>query len=129
MLGSTVFVEVGGEADVESGFGMVGDDVGAASASDGANVESGVAEDGVGVGGESVGELAVEQVERGSELEDGVFAEMGLGSVGGFTSGFDGGPERALGGVNEVEGGWFADEGELVFGGVVLGEVFGTGLV
>ena len=108
---------------------MVGYDVGAAAAGDGADVEGRVSEDGVGVGGESIGELAIEEVEGGGELEDGVFAEVWLGGVGGFAGGLDGGPEGAFGGVDEVEGGGLADESELVVRGVVFGEVLGAGLV
>lgn len=128
-FGSSDLLQVGGEADVEGGLSVVGDDVSAAAAGDGADVERRVPEDGVGVGGEAVGELAVEEVEGGGEFENGVFAEVRLGGVGGFTRGLDGGPEGPFGGVHEVEGGGLADEGEFVFGGVVLGEVFGAGLM
>ena len=92
VFGSAVLLEIGGEADVEGGFGVVGHDVGAAAAGDGADVESGMAEDRVGVSGEAVGELAIEEVEGGGELQNRVFAEVRLGGVGGLAGGLDGGP-------------------------------------
>lgn len=49
--------------------------------------------------------------------------------MGGLAGGFHGGPEGALGGVYEVEGSGLADEGELIVFGVMLGEVFGAGLM
>lgn len=62
-FGSSGLLEVGGEADVEGGLGVVGHDIGAAASGDGADVEGGVPEDGVGVGREAIGELAIEEIE------------------------------------------------------------------
>lgn len=72
---------------------MIGNDIWAGAAGDSADIEGGVAEGGVGVSGEAIGEFAVEEVEGGSEFEDGIFAEMRLGGVGGFAGGLEGGPE------------------------------------
>lgn len=95
---------------------------------DDADVEGGVAEGGVGEAGEGIAEVVIEGIEGADEFDDGVFAEVGLRGVGGFSGGAEGGPEGAFGGVDDLHRGGFADEGEPVVVAVVFGEVFAAPL-
>ena len=107
---------VRGGPDVDLGFGEVGDDVGAGAAADHADVEGGGPRTGWVKVARLGAEVAVEVVEGAGEFEDRVLAELGLGAVGGPAGCPEGGPEGALGGMDDVEGGGFADDGEAVVG-------------
>lgn len=117
-------VEFGCLTDVDLGLGVVWDDVGSGSSGDRSDIEGRGAEDGVGVGGEHRGEVFLEIEEGTREFEYRVIAEVRLGGMSRDSSGGEGGPEGAFGDVDDVHGGRFADDGELVVLGVMFGEVF-----
>jgi hypothetical protein len=95
------------EAEEDFGLGVIGDDVGGATALDSADVERAFAEDGVGFPGG-----LVEAVEGGEEFEDGRVAEFGIGGVGHASGGGEGVAESAFGSESDSVGGGFAVDEE-----------------
>ena len=72
--GPTSMGERGGDADIDFAGRMVGDDVWARTAVNHSDIHGGVAEDGVGEGGEVGDEVVLELVEGADEFDDCVIA-------------------------------------------------------
>lgn len=95
------------QPDEEFGLGLIGDDIGCAAAVDGADVQGGGAE--FGIGGPGQGAYPRQSLE---ELFDGGIAELGIGGVGGAAPGAEGEAEHTLAGRDH-----------FAFGGLAVDEV------
>ena len=126
--GGAIFDEVRDGANVESSRSVSRDDIRSGSSFDHAEIEGRGAEGGMGALRDTFEKCSVEFAEGVHHFEDGVFSEVRLGSMGGLTRGFDGGPKATFGAVDCFERSWLTDDRELIFRGVMLRKMSGTRL-